>query len=311
MTDPDPRPAPSTPAPPIPQLGLGTSPLNDAQAADAVVAAAEAGYRHFDTATRYGNEAGVAEGMRRTGIDRDELFVTTKLDGEFQGGDRAIDGLEAALDRMKLDYVDLLLMHWPLPQRGQFVSTWHTFEKLHSDGRARAIGVSNFKPAHLDTLLADASIVPAVNQIEINPFVPRDEQRAYGAKHGILTESWSPLGGSGARVLGVAGDRGDRRAHRPHAGAGRAALARAERAGRHPEVDEPGAHRRERRGVRLRAERRRPGRDRRRSRAARTRASTPTARVTSSGRAAASGYRDLPRVGRLVHDVDRRPPGSV
>ena len=186
----------------IPQLGLGTSPLNDAQAADAVVAAAEAGYRHFDTATRYGNEAGVAEGMRRSGIDRGELFVTTKLDGEFQGGDRAIDGLEAALDRMKLDYVDLLLMHWPLPRRGQFVSTWHTFEKLHSDGRARAIGVSNFKPAHLDTLLADASIVPAVNQIEINPFVPRDEQRSYGAGHGILTESWSPFGGSGARVLG-------------------------------------------------------------------------------------------------------------
>ncbi len=186
---------------PIPQLGLGTSPLNDAQATDAVVAAAEAGYRHFDTATRYGNEAGVAEGMRRTGIDRGELFVTTKLDGEFQGGDLAIGGLEAALDRMGLDYVDLLLMHWPLPQRGQFVSTWHTFEKLHSDGRARAIGVSNFKPAHLDTLLAAASIVPAVNQIEINPFVPRDEQRAYGAGHGILTESWSPLGGSGARVL--------------------------------------------------------------------------------------------------------------
>ncbi len=186
---------------PIPQLGLGTSPLNDAQAADAVAAAAEAGYRHFDTATRYRNEAGVAEGMRRTGIDRDELFVTTKLDGEFQGGDRAIGGLEAALDRMKLDYVDLLLMHWPLPQRGQFVSTWHTFEKLHSDGRARAIGVSNFKPAHLDTLLADASIVPAVNQIEINPFVTREEQRGYGAEHGILTESWSPFGGSGARVL--------------------------------------------------------------------------------------------------------------
>jgi 2,5-diketo-D-gluconate reductase A len=186
---------------PIPQLGLGTSPLNDARAADAVTAAAEAGYRHFDTATRYRNEAGVAEGMRRSGIDRGELFVTTKLDGEFQGGDRAIGGLEAALDRMKLDYVDLLLMHWPLPQRGQFVSTWHTFEKLHSDGRARAIGVSNFKPAHLDTLLADASIVPAVNQIEINPFVTREEQRGYGAEHGILTESWSPFGGSGARVL--------------------------------------------------------------------------------------------------------------
>jgi 2,5-diketo-D-gluconate reductase A len=188
----------------IPQLGLGTSPLTDAQAADAVVAAAEAGYRHFDTATRYDNEAGVGEGMRRTGIPRDELFVTTKLDGEFQGGDRAIGGLEAALDRMQLDYVDLLLMHWPLPGRGQFVSTWHTFEKLHSDGRARAIGVSNFKPAHIDVLLKEGSIVPAVNQIEINPFVPRDDQVAYDAQHGIVTESWSPLGGGGAEVLSSA-----------------------------------------------------------------------------------------------------------
>jgi len=185
----------------IPQLGLGTWPFDDAEAADAVVAAAEVGYRHFDTATRYGNEAGVAEGMRRTGIDRDELFVTTKLDGEFQGGDRALEGLEAALERMKLDYVDLLLIHWPLPARGQFVSTWHTFEKLHSDGRARAIGVSNFTTGHLDTLLKEASIVPAVNQLQISPHIPRVEQRAYGAKHGILTESWSPLGGPGARVL--------------------------------------------------------------------------------------------------------------
>jgi len=92
-------------------------------------------------------------------------------------------------------------MHWPLPGRGQFVSTWHTFEKLYSDGRARAIGVSNFKPSHLETLLADASIVPAVNQIEISPFIPRDEQRTFDAKQGIVTESWSPLGGAGARVL--------------------------------------------------------------------------------------------------------------
>lgn len=185
----------------IPQIGLGTSPLDDAHAADAVVTAIEAGYRHFDSATRYENEAGVAEGMRRSGLPRDELFVTTKLDGPFQGGDLAIGGLEAALDRMQLDYVDLLLMHWPLPSRGQFVSTWHTFEKLHSDGRARAIGVSNFTTAHLDTLLAEASIVPAVNQIQVNPFVQRAEQVAFGAKHGIVTESYSPLGGGGARVL--------------------------------------------------------------------------------------------------------------
>jgi 2,5-diketo-D-gluconate reductase A len=185
----------------IPRIGLGTWPFTDAEAADAVEAAASVGYRHFDTATRYGNEAGVGEGMRRTGLDRDDLFVTTKLDGEFQGGDRAIGGLEAALERMQLDYVDLLLMHWPLPARGEFVSTWQTFEKLYSDGRARAIGVSNFKPAHLDTLLAQAAVVPAVNQIEISPTVPRHEQVAYDAKHGIVTQSWSPLGGSGAAEL--------------------------------------------------------------------------------------------------------------
>jgi 2,5-diketo-D-gluconate reductase A len=187
----------------MPRIGLGTWPLNDDEAADAVAAAAEAGYRHFDTATKYGNEAGVAEGMRRTGLPREELFVTTKLDGNFQGGDRALGGLEAALERMDLDYVDLLLMHWPLPARGLFVSTWKTFEKLHSDGRARAIGVSNFKPAHLDVLLKEASIVPAVNQIQISPVTPREDHVAYDAKHGIVTQSYSPLGGSGAEVLRI------------------------------------------------------------------------------------------------------------
>ncbi len=186
----------------IPQLGLGTWPLNDAQVADTVAAAAALGYRHIDTATRYGNEAGVGEGVRRSGIPRGEFFVTTKLDGQFQGDDKAIGGLEAALDRMGFDYVDLLLMHWPLPGRGQFVSTWRTFEKLHADGRARAIGVSNFRTEHLDTLLAETEIVPAVNQIQLNPHVTRPAQRAYGEEHGIVTESWSPLGGQGASILG-------------------------------------------------------------------------------------------------------------
>lgn len=185
----------------IPQLGLGTWPLDDAEVADAVEAAAALGYRHVDTATKYGNEAGVADGIRRSGIDRAEFFVTTKLDGGFQGGDRAIGGLEAALDRMRFDYVDLLLIHWPLPQRGLFVDTWRSFEKLHADGRARAIGVSNFRPEHLEVLLAETDIVPAVNQIQLNPTVPRLDHRAYDAEHGIVTESYSPLGGQGARVL--------------------------------------------------------------------------------------------------------------
>ena len=185
----------------IPQLGLGTWPLDDAEVADAVEAAAALGYRHIDTATRYGNEAGVGEGIRRSGIPREEFFVTTKLDGQFQGDDKAIGGLDAALDRMGFDYVDLLLMHWPLPGRGQFASTWRTFEKLHADGRARAIGVSNFRTEHLDTLLAETTVVPAVNQIQLNPHVTRPAQRAYGETHGIVTESWSPLGGQGARIL--------------------------------------------------------------------------------------------------------------
>ncbi|WP_166867118.1 aldo/keto reductase [Salinibacterium sp. ZJ70] len=185
----------------IPQVGLGTWPLDDAQAADAVAAAAELGYRHIDTATKYGNEAGVGEGIRRSGIPREEFFITTKLDGAFQGDDKAVGGLEAALDRLGTDYVDLLLIHWPLPGRGLFVDTWRTFERLHDDGRARAIGVSNFRPEHLDTLLAETRIVPAVNQIQLNPHVTREDHRAFHADHGIVTTSWSPLGGDGASVL--------------------------------------------------------------------------------------------------------------
>lgn len=182
----------------IPQLGLGTWPMDDAQVADVVVAAAPLGYRHIDSALRYGNEAGVGEGIRRTGIPREEFFVTTKLDGPFQGDDKAIGGLESSLDRMGLDYVDLLLMHWPLPSRDLYVSTWRTFEKLHADGRARAIGVSNFKVAHLERLAAETETVPAANQIQLSPWYPRTEQREYDAAHGIVTESWSPLGGQKA-----------------------------------------------------------------------------------------------------------------
>lgn len=179
----------------IPQIGAGTWPLDDAQAADVVVAAIEAGYRHIDTAHRYGNESGVGEGLRRSGIAREEVFVTTKLDGEWQGDDRAIAGLNGSLERLGTGYVDLLLIHWPLPARDEYVSTWRTFEKLHAQGLARAIGVSNFTPAHLDRLAAETSVVPAVNQIQISPAITRLAQRAYDDAHGIVTESWSPLGG--------------------------------------------------------------------------------------------------------------------
>ena len=181
----------------IPQLGLGTWPLDDTEVERAMVDAAEAGYRHVDTAAKYGNETGVGRGVRASGLDREEWFVTTKLDGHFQGGDRAVAGLDASLGRLGLDHVDLLLIHWPLPARDQYVSTWETFIRLRDAGKARAIGVSNFKPAHLDRLIAETGVVPAVNQIQLSPAIPRRAQRAYDEEHAIVTESWSPIGGSG------------------------------------------------------------------------------------------------------------------
>lgn len=182
----------------IPQIGLGTWPLNDREVADAVVSAVEAGYRHIDTAVKYGNEAGVGEGIRASGLSREEFFVTTKLDGEFQGEDRAVAGLEGSLKRLNMDYVDLLLIHWPLPRRGDFISTWKTFERLQAQGKARSIGVSNFKPSHLEQLMWSSDVVPAVNQIQLNPSVNRSADCAYHEHHGIVTESYSPLGaGSG------------------------------------------------------------------------------------------------------------------
>jgi 2,5-diketo-D-gluconate reductase A len=181
----------------IPQIGLGTWPLDDRQVADAVVQAVDAGYRHIDTAVKYGNEAGVGNGIRAAGIDRSELFITTKLDGEFQGQDRAVAGLDGSLRRLRLDYVDLLLIHWPLPRRDEFISTWKTFERLQAAGKARSIGVSNFKPAHLERLMNACDVVPSVNQIQLSPAVTRIVEIAYNRRHGVVTESWSPLGAGG------------------------------------------------------------------------------------------------------------------
>lgn len=179
----------------IPQIGFGTWPLRGEDAAAAVSTAIEVGYRHIDSARRYENEQGVGEGIRRSGIDRGDVFVTTKFDGEFQGDDRAVAALHGSLELLGLDYVDLLLIHWPLPARGEFVSTWRTFEKLQAEGLVRSIGVSNFTPAHLEVLRAETSVVPAVNQIQLSPTIQRREQRAYDAEHGIVTESWSPIKG--------------------------------------------------------------------------------------------------------------------
>jgi 2,5-diketo-D-gluconate reductase A len=178
----------------IPQIGFGTSPLNDKEVLPAVLAAIEAGYRHIDTAYKYGNERGVGQAIQESGIPRQDLFVTTKLDGQFQGDDRALTGLEESLRRLGMEYVDLLLIHWPLPQREQYVSTWKTFEKLLAAGKARSIGLSNFKPAHIERLLAESSVRPVVNQIQLNPRITRPEERAYNSQQEIVTEAWSPLG---------------------------------------------------------------------------------------------------------------------
>jgi 2,5-diketo-D-gluconate reductase A len=178
----------------IPQIGLGTASLNDDTVAPVIVSAIEAGYRHIDTAYRYGNQRGVGKGIRDSGIPREEVFVTSKLDGEFQGDERAIAGLDECLRQLGMDYVDLLLIHWPLPQRDQYISTWKTFEKLVAAGKVRSIGVSNFKPAHLERLLAEATIRPAANQIQLNPRITRPEHVDYDRAHEIVTVAWSPLG---------------------------------------------------------------------------------------------------------------------
>lgn len=178
----------------IPQIGLGTASLNDETVASVIVTAIEAGYRHIDTAFRYGNQRGVGKGVKASGIAREELFVTTKLDGEFQGNDRAIAGLDECLKQLDMDYVDLLLIHWPLPQRNEYISTWKTFEKLRESGKVRSIGVSNFKPAHLDRLLAETTVRPVANQIQLSPRITRTDHVEYDRAHDIVTVAWSPLG---------------------------------------------------------------------------------------------------------------------
>jgi len=181
----------------MPQIGLGTASLNDTTVVPVVVNAIAAGYRHLDTAYRYGNQRGVGQGVRESGIAREELFITSKLDGEFQGQERAIAGLDECLQQLQMDYVDLLLIHWPLPQRNEYVSTWKTFETLVASGKVRSIGVSNFTPAHLDHLRAETTICPATNQIQLSPRITRPDQVAYGHAHNIVTVSWSPLGQGG------------------------------------------------------------------------------------------------------------------
>jgi len=179
----------------IPQLGFGVFQVPPAETEEAVTRALEVGYRHIDTAEMYQNEAGVGRAVAASGLARDDVFVTSKLNNGFHRPDdarRAFDGTLAALG---MDHVDLFLVHWPLPTLydGDFVSTWRTLEEFAADGRTRSIGVSNFQPAHLDRLAAETGTVPSVNQVEAHPYFTNDEVRAYGAEHGIVTEAWSPI----------------------------------------------------------------------------------------------------------------------
>ncbi|MGW2189973.1 aldo/keto reductase [Streptomyces sp. NPDC001719] len=178
----------------MPQLGYGVWQVPDDQAFDAVTTALETGYRSIDTAAIYENEKGVGKAIAATGLPRGELFVTTKVWNSDHGYDPALRAFDASLERLGLDYVDLYLIHWPVPARDTFVDTYKALEKLLADGRAKAIGVCNFQPAHLERLLAETSVVPAVNQIELHPNLAQSELRAYHARHGITTEAWSPLG---------------------------------------------------------------------------------------------------------------------
>ncbi|MGO4103453.1 aldo/keto reductase [Leifsonia sp. YAF41] len=177
----------------IPQLGLGVYKVADDEASDTVQVALEAGYRHLDTAALYENERGVGAGIARSDVPRDELFVTTKVWNDRHGYDETLRAFDESLDKLGLDYVDLYLIHWPAPRQNRYVETYRALESLQADGRARSIGVSNFHTHHLDRLLAETDVVPAINQIELHPELAQTELRRYDAAHGILTEAWSPL----------------------------------------------------------------------------------------------------------------------
>jgi len=179
----------------IPQLGFGVFQIPPAETARAVELALEAGYRHIDTAEMYGNERGVGEAVRASGLARDEVYITSKLNNGYHEPDVAREAFARSLEELGMDHVDLFLIHWPLPTLygGDFVSTWKALEEFKADGRARSIGVSNFEIAHLERLAAETDTVPVVNQIEAHPYLQNNDLRTYGESHGIATEAWSPI----------------------------------------------------------------------------------------------------------------------
>lgn len=185
----------------MPRVGLGTWPMDDAEAETAVATAIAGGYRLIDTAENYGNEDGVGRGIRASGVARDQIFITTKLNKRWHGVDLVAEAVNRSADRLGVDYLDLILIHWPNPAQDRYVEAWQGLIALRDTGRVRAIGTSNFKPAHLRRLEKETGVLPEVNQIELSPFATRTASRSYHDENGIVTESWSPLGGSANRIL--------------------------------------------------------------------------------------------------------------
>ena len=178
----------------IPQIGFGVWQVDNAQAPKAVKAAIEAGYRSIDTAAIYGNEDGVAAGIHAAGVPREQLFITTKLWNDRHGAGNTFKAFDESLKKLQIDYLDLFLIHWPTPRVNLYVETWAALREIRQSGRARAVGVSNFKVPHLERLIGETGIAPAINQIELHPRFQQKAQREFHAKHNIVTESWSPLG---------------------------------------------------------------------------------------------------------------------
>jgi 2,5-diketo-D-gluconate reductase A len=177
----------------IPQLGFGVFQIDPSDTKKATETALEIGYRHIDTAQMYGNEKEVGQAVAASGLDRADVFVTSKLNNDSHGPTIALEAFDRSLDALGFDYLDLFLVHWPMPDVLDYVETWKAMEQIYESGRAKAIGVSNFQPHHLRRLHAETTITPAVNQIEVHPYLTNDEVRAFDAEHGIATEAWSPI----------------------------------------------------------------------------------------------------------------------
>ena len=186
---------------PIPRLGFGVWRLPDEDAPGVVGAAIKAGYRHIDTAQGYSNEAGVGQAVREAQVPRGELFITSKERTSDQGYDSTLRSFEGSLERLGLDYLDLFLIHWPVPEHDRYAETWRALVELQAQGRVRSIGVSNFLPSHIERIIGESGVAPAVNQVELHPFYQQRDLRGWHAARGIATESYSPLGGEGAAVL--------------------------------------------------------------------------------------------------------------